>query len=128
VSHFNAFEYSANPEKYRNEHPETVASDSILTTGYKCGVCGKVLKSKSGLTRHRTRMHGKQAANNETPLTTPLAHNTSIVKRINLKSEYDKMTEVINPKQKEKKYRCGSCGHEFDEKVNFCAKCGIAFA
>ena len=36
---------------------------------------------------------------------------------INLKQEYDKMVEILNPKKKsgkEKKYQCGSCGATFD--------------
>lgn len=54
----------------------------------------------------------------------------SFIKEINLKGEFDRMTETINPKKEEKKepkYECGSCHGTFDEKYKRCPHCGAEF-
>ncbi len=54
----------------------------------------------------------------------------SFIKEINLKGEFDRMTETINPKKEEKKetkYQCGACQGTFDEKYKRCPHCGAEF-
>ncbi len=60
----------------------------------------------------------------------PVLH-LNILKEINLKGEFETMTEKINPKTtktEEKAYECASCGYKFDEKVKYCPSCGVEFA
>lgn len=60
----------------------------------------------------------------------PVSSNQKLTE-INLKGEYDKMTEVLNPKKekkdgKEKKYQCSECGATFDNlREGKCPDCGV---
>ncbi len=101
----------------------------------KCPHCGKNLKF---LKKHIKKVHssmeipgkipGKfQENSRENSRKDP---KTSFLKEINLKGEFDRMTETINPKKEEKKdpkYQCGACGGTFDEKYKRCPHCGAEF-
>lgn len=62
----------------------------------------------------------------------PAESKSKNLTEINLKGEYDKMTETLNPKKKnskEKKYQCGSCGATFDNlNEGKCPDCGEQLA
>lgn len=55
----------------------------------------------------------------------------NIVKTINLKGEFDKMTEIVNPKESKKdepKYECRVCHFQYNDKAKYCPGCGVEFA
>ena len=53
----------------------------------------------------------------------------SFLKEINMKGEFDKLTKVINPKEKEKddENECGACHGKFSGTSKFCPHCGVEF-
>lgn len=55
---------------------------------------------------------------------------SNILKEINMKGEFDKMTTEINPpkkKNEEPNYVCGQCKGTFDVKTKYCPHCGVCF-
>jgi rRNA maturation endonuclease Nob1 len=55
---------------------------------------------------------------------------SNILKEINMKQEFENMSEKINPKvqkEEEKAYECGACGKKFNDKMGYCPACGVQF-
>lgn len=57
----------------------------------------------------------------------PQVSANAFFKEINLKGEFDKMAETINPKKEEAKFKCGACSGEFNERHKRCPHCGVEF-
>ena len=109
----------------------------------KCSKCGKEISS-TNITKHQKSNKCRNYKTNPTgsimPVTSPqdvvnpeagLESKSSKLININLKGEYDKMTETLNPKKtkndgKEKKYECGACGCQFNNlNDGKCPDCGV---
>lgn len=64
----------------------------------------------------------------ESQVASELPSKSNILKQINMKQEFDKMTEKINPKKEaEEKFECGACGKKFNERYGHCPHCGCEF-
>lgn len=96
----------------------------------KCSQCGKKYKF---LKKHIKRSHssgdipGKSSGKVQE---ISREKNPVFLKQINLKGEFDKMADIINPKKdesKEPKFECGSCHNKFNEKYKKCPHCGVEF-
>ena len=109
-----------------------------------CNVCGKIVAT-GGLPRHQKTKKCKKCKNhndkndagkspyNPTSLRDlpPFPGAASLIlTKINLRKEFENMTEKIIPKtvkETEAKYECGACGEKFNEKRKFCPGCGVEF-
>jgi hypothetical protein len=100
----------------------------------KCPECGKKYKF---LKKHMKRAHSTKDIPGKSPGKVQEISN-NFFKEINLKGEFDKMTDKINPKKKEEKkgemkYHCneeqGGCGMEFNifGEGHTCPGCGVEF-
>ncbi|CAG0997134.1 hypothetical protein METP3_03038 [Methanosarcinales archaeon] len=102
---------------------------------YDCP-CGKKHKSRDTVNRHKKKQLGQENTVRK-PVRSDVRSDKSdstigqsFFKEINLKGEFDKMAEVINPKKeetKEAKYECGSCHQKFNDKYKRCPHCGVEF-
>jgi hypothetical protein len=94
------------------------------TKTYNC-LCGKSHKSRDTVRRHKQKYELEKAEISDTP------ENARIIKRINMTGEFDKMTEIVNPKknetEKESAYQCGQCSAKFNERIRYCPACGADF-
>jgi hypothetical protein len=104
---------------------------------YEC-VCGKKHKSQNTVRAHRKKLTANDNQNEAKPQI-EAQNNTQIesqsfkkqiITKIDLKGEFENMTEKINPKKdkvSEEKYECGACGGKFNEKYSRCPHCGCEF-
>lgn len=107
---------------------------------YMCP-CGKKHKSRNTVSRHKKALAEKDVLGT-VPKDVPKdkkgqekgqqkdIKGHSFLKEINLKGEFDKMADIINPKKeepKEAKYECGSCHEKFNDKYKRCPHCGVEF-
>jgi rubrerythrin len=69
---------------------------------YNCETCGKVLKSKHSLERHKTNIHGSETKVEATDTET---------------------LEVEVPAADDKIYECGNCGNPVNRNMSECPKC-----
>jgi rubrerythrin len=94
----------------------------------KCPECGKKLKF---LKKHIKRAHSAVDKSRIIPEKVQEISSSNFLKEISLKEEYNKMVETINPKKpddsKEPKFKCGSCGGSFSERIKRCPHCGVEF-
>ncbi len=126
-------------------------SSSLSSLMYDCP-CGKKHKSRNTVSRHRKKLSASKTVPSDVPKDVPKGQEKdrgqdggqdsatsnhdasfkgqSFIKEINLKGEFDKMTETVNPKKPENtepKYECGSCHGTFNEKHKRCPHCGAEF-
>lgn len=94
---------------------------------YDCP-CGKKHKSRTTVLKHKRKIEQENQNSGENEQSSTSKSTAKIIE-INLKPEFDKLTETINPKNKEgeKKYDCGKCAGEFTDKQKFCPHCGCEF-
>lgn len=106
---------------------------------YDCS-CGKKHKSRTTVLKHKKKsvhsdvqMNVQTDSGHEPKSGQKNGQQTgrSFLKEINLKGEFEKMAEKINPKKedppKDPKYECGACGQKFNEKYSRCPHCGVEF-
>lgn len=92
------------------------------STKVKCQFCGEE-KSKSGILLHETKCK-QNPANKTEPKSEP--KKNEIVKEVDLKQEYERMKEEIEPKKQEQEkdlVQCGSCGAAV-KRGKYCSACG----
>lgn len=92
---------------------------------YDCP-CGKQHKSRDTVRRHKNDPRRNKESYTD---------DTGPIVKLDLKPEYDKMAEIIEPKKKEPektdaepKFECGTCHGKFNERVKYCPHCGVEFA
>ncbi len=121
---------------------------------YDCP-CGKKHKSRTTVQKHKKRIAGAShdatksvqtnvqmdvqngqkmnkvdSTRNIQGNSPPSTLGQSFIKEINLKGEFDRMTETLNPKkppEQKPDIKCGACGEMLEKKTKHCPYCGVEF-
>lgn len=104
----------------------------------QCKICGRFEKNKERMAKHMKAKHptpeAPEAPASSKKKTESKEVEKKIVTDINLKSEFDKMTDEITKKEDKKEstgneYECGECHETFTakRKPSGCPYCGAEF-